>query len=322
MNRSHHASSLDAQILTPGTHLTTARLGYRHHGLYAGDGKVLHYGGLHRYLWRRPVEEVSLARFARGRGFAVVAAGAARFAGSRGRRARSLALGRRPLSPVVEQLRALRHLGAEQYAAQRAGRDLARAPACRARRADLDAEAIGAASARRGRATALKRGLDQPARVRRAPNRAAGAGLVADQRGDRPHAGDRIRRCRARLRIRPLTMSSSAASAPSEKLWLAACQASATTDQARLRRRMRPQRRARRQRQVDVQDGPPVRSSAARHERPARSRLRCAVRRRRAPRAQVGQAAMQAQIRHVEPVCAVQGHCALARNDASSTSAR
>ena len=69
------------ETLTPGTHLTTPRVGFRHHGLYAGDGKVLHYSGLHRHLWRRPVEEVSLAQFARGRGFEVVAGAPAPFAG-------------------------------------------------------------------------------------------------------------------------------------------------------------------------------------------------------------------------------------------------
>jgi Lecithin retinol acyltransferase len=68
--------------LPPGTHLSTPRLGYLHHGLYAGEGRVLHYGGLHRYAWRRPVEEVSLAQFASGRGFAVVANAGARFSGT------------------------------------------------------------------------------------------------------------------------------------------------------------------------------------------------------------------------------------------------
>lgn len=67
--------------LSPGMHLTTPRVGFRHHGLYAGDGKVLHYAGLHRYWWRRPVEEVLLAQFARNRGFAVVEH-AALFAGA------------------------------------------------------------------------------------------------------------------------------------------------------------------------------------------------------------------------------------------------
>jgi hypothetical protein len=70
------------ETLTPGTHLTTPRVGFRHHGLYAGEGRVVHYGGLHRYWWRRPVEEVSLAQFARNRGFAVVTDRAAPFAGT------------------------------------------------------------------------------------------------------------------------------------------------------------------------------------------------------------------------------------------------
>lgn len=65
--------------LPPGAHLVTPRLGYRHHGLYVGDGRVLHYAGLHR-VWRRgPVEEVTLAQFERGRGLAVARAGGARF---------------------------------------------------------------------------------------------------------------------------------------------------------------------------------------------------------------------------------------------------
>jgi Lecithin retinol acyltransferase len=70
------------ETLSPGTHLTTPRVGYRHHGLYAGAGRVLHYRGLHRWLlWRGPVEEVSLAQFARGRGVEVVPTAAARFDG-------------------------------------------------------------------------------------------------------------------------------------------------------------------------------------------------------------------------------------------------
>ncbi|EOD54064.1 lecithin retinol acyltransferase family protein [Aeromonas molluscorum] len=30
---------------TPGDHLVTARFGYTHHGLYVGDGLVIHYQG-------------------------------------------------------------------------------------------------------------------------------------------------------------------------------------------------------------------------------------------------------------------------------------
>jgi Lecithin retinol acyltransferase len=50
-----------------GAHLSSPRRGYVHHGLYAGQGRVIHYAGFNR-AWRRGVvEEVELARFTRGR---------------------------------------------------------------------------------------------------------------------------------------------------------------------------------------------------------------------------------------------------------------
>jgi hypothetical protein len=49
-----------------GTHLVAPRHGYQHHGIYAGDGKVMHYAGLCRSPHSGPVEEVSIARFAAG----------------------------------------------------------------------------------------------------------------------------------------------------------------------------------------------------------------------------------------------------------------
>lgn len=51
---------------SPGTHLITPRHGYNHHGIYVGDGKVMHYAGLCESLHRGPVQEVSIARFAAG----------------------------------------------------------------------------------------------------------------------------------------------------------------------------------------------------------------------------------------------------------------
>jgi len=47
-------------------HLVTPRRGYIHHGLYVGNGRIIHYPGLVRGLRRRAVEEVSLEEFARG----------------------------------------------------------------------------------------------------------------------------------------------------------------------------------------------------------------------------------------------------------------
>jgi hypothetical protein len=46
-----------------GTHLTTTRRGYCHHGIYVGKGRVVHYSGLSGAFWQcGPVEEVSLSR--------------------------------------------------------------------------------------------------------------------------------------------------------------------------------------------------------------------------------------------------------------------
>lgn len=50
-----------------GSHVVTPRRGYLHHGIYVGDGNVVHYAGLAHGLQRGPVEEISLARFSRGR---------------------------------------------------------------------------------------------------------------------------------------------------------------------------------------------------------------------------------------------------------------
>jgi hypothetical protein len=52
-------------------HLVTPRALYTHHGIYVGEGRVIHYAGL-AYRWRRgPVEDVPLERFAHGHGIRV-----------------------------------------------------------------------------------------------------------------------------------------------------------------------------------------------------------------------------------------------------------
>jgi hypothetical protein len=51
----------------PGSHVISPRRGYMHHGVYVGDGRVVHYSGLARGLFGGPIEEVSLAEFAFGR---------------------------------------------------------------------------------------------------------------------------------------------------------------------------------------------------------------------------------------------------------------
>jgi hypothetical protein len=58
---------LDDEEPAAGAHLVTPRIGFVHHGIYLGAGKVIHCGAVSRFLPRGPVEEVSLRCFSRGR---------------------------------------------------------------------------------------------------------------------------------------------------------------------------------------------------------------------------------------------------------------
>jgi len=53
--------------LKAGDHLVTKRLGYTHHGIYLGRGKVIHYSGLANGLSAGPVEITSLDNFSQGK---------------------------------------------------------------------------------------------------------------------------------------------------------------------------------------------------------------------------------------------------------------
>ena len=53
------------------SHLVTRRALYSHHGIYVGNGRVIHYAGLAHGLQRGPVEDVSLQQFSHGRGIRV-----------------------------------------------------------------------------------------------------------------------------------------------------------------------------------------------------------------------------------------------------------
>jgi hypothetical protein len=55
-----------------GAHLEAARIGYHHHGVYVGDGKVAHYVGLWRRCEAGCIEEVTLSAFALGRAVRIV----------------------------------------------------------------------------------------------------------------------------------------------------------------------------------------------------------------------------------------------------------
>ena len=49
------------------SHLVSPRRFYTHHGIYVGNGRVIHYSGLAYGLRHGPVEDVSLERFGNGR---------------------------------------------------------------------------------------------------------------------------------------------------------------------------------------------------------------------------------------------------------------
>src|SRR6266702_6757217 len=53
------------QSLRPGTELNVDRLGYRHHGIYVGEGLVIHYAGWVRYS-HGLIETVTVGDFADG----------------------------------------------------------------------------------------------------------------------------------------------------------------------------------------------------------------------------------------------------------------
>ncbi|CAJ0793627.1 Hydrolase [Ralstonia mannitolilytica] len=49
-----------------GAHLVVQRNGYQHHGIYVGNGHVVHYAGFSRGQRRGPVERISITCFALG----------------------------------------------------------------------------------------------------------------------------------------------------------------------------------------------------------------------------------------------------------------
>ncbi|WP_176060614.1 lecithin retinol acyltransferase family protein [Paraburkholderia sp. BCC1876] len=71
-------STIDLPI---GAHLVTQRRGYEHHGIYVGNGRVVHYAGFASSTHRGPVEEVEIERFAAGHPLTVRATPSARYVG-------------------------------------------------------------------------------------------------------------------------------------------------------------------------------------------------------------------------------------------------
>ena len=65
-----------------GAHVVTQRRWYTHHGIYAGNGKVIHYAGLSRSLRHAPVEVASCDEFAGGHAMWVKFTPDARYTGA------------------------------------------------------------------------------------------------------------------------------------------------------------------------------------------------------------------------------------------------
>lgn len=50
-----------------GAHLVVKHLGYSHHGIYAGRGRVIHYSGFAHIFKKHPIEITSLQKFSSGK---------------------------------------------------------------------------------------------------------------------------------------------------------------------------------------------------------------------------------------------------------------
>lgn len=50
-----------------GSHLIVKHLGYSHHGIYVGKGRVIHYSGFAHLLKKHPIEITSLTKFSHGK---------------------------------------------------------------------------------------------------------------------------------------------------------------------------------------------------------------------------------------------------------------
>lgn len=61
-------SARTERTIEVGSHLISERDGYTHHGIFAGDGQVIHYGGLDHSAKRRPIEYIPLCGFSAGMG--------------------------------------------------------------------------------------------------------------------------------------------------------------------------------------------------------------------------------------------------------------
>ena len=82
MSRSPAPEVVACRELSLGSHIATPRGAYVHHGIYVGNGLVVHYGGLVRGLRAGPIEVVSIEQFTQGRPLHVILASSPYFSGA------------------------------------------------------------------------------------------------------------------------------------------------------------------------------------------------------------------------------------------------
>jgi hypothetical protein len=111
----------------PGAHLVTQRSGYEHHGIYVGNGRVVHYAGFAGSLHRGPIEETTLERFAAGREICIRVHAMAMFTG---------------LSAAQQQLRAPVRVGPFRREPQFASGGLSFSPRSRLPRGNSNAQRL------------------------------------------------------------------------------------------------------------------------------------------------------------------------------------
>jgi cell wall-associated NlpC family hydrolase len=66
-----HAISTKEFNMKRGDHLVSSRLGYDHHGLYIGNGEVIHYSGFSEAFDKGSIEKTAIDEFTQGNGYSI-----------------------------------------------------------------------------------------------------------------------------------------------------------------------------------------------------------------------------------------------------------
>ena len=177
-----------------GTQLVTLRSGYEHHGIYVGNGRVIHYAGFAKSLHRGPVEEISFEQFAAGHDVSIRLNPTAKFVGLEAVRRAAKPSRRRQLSAADQQLRTLLHVVPVRCESQPASGSLLRQPARRDVTPSRDFSGRSSKPSAAGSSPALKLPEPQSHRSDRGEHHAHGP--KSHSTGPSTNGSLRPRRCR------------------------------------------------------------------------------------------------------------------------------